>query len=150
MPRETSPALYERFYLELMQASLLIQRRLSIVLKRHGLTIAEHALLRVVEHHPGIAAADIARRLSMTPSAVTQMLNACARKEFVRRTADHSDARRTTLQLTAAGRTAVQRSKRSIAEFLEESGVSPRLYASLTGQLLEFTNVFGAQSAGDS
>ncbi len=63
----TSPALYEKFYLELTQAYTLIQRQIATVLQRHGLTLAEHALLRVVEHHPGITAAEIARRLSLIP-----------------------------------------------------------------------------------
>lgn len=142
MSRETSPALYERFYLELTQAHALIQRQMASVLQRHGLTVAEHALLRVIEHHPGITAAEIARRLSMTPPAVTQMLNACARKQFIKRRADRADARRAALQLTATGRTAVQRARRSIEEFLQSTGVPSRLYANVTGQLLEFTHTF--------
>jgi DNA-binding MarR family transcriptional regulator len=140
--RATSPALYEKFYLELTQAYTLIQRQIATVLQRHGLTLAEHALLRVVEHHPGITAAEIARRLSMTPPAITQMLNTCARKKFVVRSADQQDARRSALQLTPAGRMAVKQARKSLDDFLADTAVSKQLFASLTGQLMEFTATF--------
>lgn len=141
----TSPALYEKFYLELTQAYTLIQRQIATVLQRHGLTLAEHALLRVVEHHPGITAAEIARRLSMTPPAITQMLNTCVRKNLVGRSADQGDARRSSLRLTSAGRTAVKKARKSVDKFLSTTAVSKQLFASLTGQLMEFSAIFSPQ-----
>jgi DNA-binding MarR family transcriptional regulator len=54
-------------------------------LARHGLTFAAIGLLDVVADHPGITAAEIARRSPKTPQAVSQVANRMEKLGYVER-----------------------------------------------------------------
>jgi DNA-binding MarR family transcriptional regulator len=86
---------------ELSQAMLLFQTRAA---DHFGLAISDLKAIDVLSHAAALSAGDLAARCSLTPGAVTGLLNRLERAKVVRRRIDPRDARRTIIQLVGEPR----------------------------------------------
>jgi DNA-binding MarR family transcriptional regulator len=102
---ETSPAV--RAFAMLLRAQAVTTRELSAsLLSEHGLSINDFEALLVLSSAPDqrLKRVDLARRLLLTPSGVTRLLEGLETAGLVERAACASDLRVTYAQLTDAGR----------------------------------------------
>src|SRR5580700_5202787 len=72
----------------------------------HGLGLSDFAALHHLAEAPGgrLRRVDLARRLALTPSAVTRLLDPLERRGIVTREAQEGDARATYAVLTRSGK----------------------------------------------
>jgi DNA-binding MarR family transcriptional regulator len=102
---ETGPAV--RAFAFLVRAQAVTTRELSASLQEgHGLTINDYEALLVLSSAPDqrLKRVDLARRLLLTPSGITRLLEGLERSGLVERATCPSDLRVTYAQLTDAGR----------------------------------------------
>jgi DNA-binding MarR family transcriptional regulator len=102
---ETSPAV--RAFAMLLRAQAVTTRELSAaLLAEHGLTINDFEALLVLSSAPDqrLKRVDLARRLLLTPSGITRLLEGLETAGLVERAACASDLRVTYAQLTDQGR----------------------------------------------
>ncbi|MEA3150280.1 MAG: hypothetical protein QOD56_1219 [Gammaproteobacteria bacterium] len=78
------------------------------------MTQKQVSVLWLVSDHPGIAQADIAKRLQLDRATVMAIVNRLARRKFVVRGECETDARKQTLKVLPAGGKALQEAKRAI------------------------------------
>lgn len=69
-----------------------------------GVTGPQRLVIRIVGHHPGISAGDLASIMHLHPSSLTGVLKRLVGMGLLARTADPADGRRAVLQLTRKGR----------------------------------------------
>ena len=103
-PPETGPAV--RAFALLLRAQSVTTRLLSASLQSsHGLTINDYEALLVLSNAPDqrLKRVDLARRLLLTPSGVTRLLEGLEGAGLVERTTCPSDLRVAYAQLTDAG-----------------------------------------------
>jgi DNA-binding MarR family transcriptional regulator len=122
---EGSPAV--RAFALLLRAQAVTTRRLSALLQSgHGLTINDYEALLVLSSAPDqrLKRVELARRLLLTPSGITRLLEGLERAGLVERTACDSDLRVAYAQLTDRGREMLADASRghvsSIRELFEE------------------------------
>jgi DNA-binding MarR family transcriptional regulator len=122
---ESSPAV--RAFALLLRAQAVTTRRLSASLQSdHGLTINDYEALLVLSAAPDqrLKRVELARRLLLTPSGVTRLLEGLERAGLVERTACDTDLRVAYAQLTDRGRETLADASRghvsSIRELLGE------------------------------
>jgi DNA-binding MarR family transcriptional regulator len=102
---ESSPAV--RAFAMLLRAQAVTTRELSAtLLTEHGLTINDFEALLVLSSAPDqrLKRVELARRLLLTPSGVTRLLEGLEDAGLVERAACESDLRVTYAQLTDGGR----------------------------------------------
>ena len=95
-----------RAWTRLLRAQALTVRLLSVELQReHGLSVNDFEALYLLDRAEGrrMKRVDLARRLGLTPSGVTRLLEGLERSGLVERAACSSDLRVTYAQLTEAG-----------------------------------------------
>jgi DNA-binding MarR family transcriptional regulator len=122
---EGSPAV--RAFALLLRAQAVTTRRLSAALQSgHGLTINDYEALLVLSAAPDqrLKRVELARRLLLTPSGVTRLLEGLEGAGLVERTACDTDLRVAYAQLTDRGRETLAHASRghvsSIRELFEE------------------------------
>jgi DNA-binding MarR family transcriptional regulator len=106
---ETAPAV--RAWTRLLRAHATTTRLLSAqLLDQHGLTLNDYEALLVLSRADDrrLKRVDLARRLLLTPSGVTRLLEGLERAGLVERAACDSDLRVTYAQLTDVGATKVE------------------------------------------
>ena len=88
-----------------------------------------HAVLLLLEKHPGLGIAEIARRLGIKHPSASVLIDQLEQRGYVRRKADPSDGRRQILQLTGPARKKMKHLKRvwqagadAIQSVISESG----------------------------
>jgi DNA-binding MarR family transcriptional regulator len=69
-----------------------------------GVTGPQRMVVRLVGHHPGISAGDLARTLHVHPSTLTEVLRRLTERGILERAQDPTDARRALFRLTRRGR----------------------------------------------
>jgi DNA-binding MarR family transcriptional regulator len=79
-----------------------------------GMTQKQVSVLWLVSDHPGIAQADLAKRLQLGRATVMAIVNRLATRKFLRRGESPTDGRKQTLKLLPAGAKALQDAKRAI------------------------------------
>jgi len=79
-----------------------------------GLTQKQVSVLWLVSDHPGLAQTDLAHRLQLDRATVMAIVNRLSKRRFLVRGASPTDARKQTLNLTAAGRRALAAAKGAI------------------------------------
>lgn len=99
----------ETSLLRLMQISTLFQRLNKNVEEELGLSIVQFHLLLNLKDRPGISSLELASRLGIHPSTLTQSLRRLVRKDFVFIDKDPRDSRRKILTATRLGRDSVIR-----------------------------------------
>jgi DNA-binding MarR family transcriptional regulator len=79
-----------------------------------GMTQKQVSVLWLVSDHPGIAQAELAKRLQLDRATVMAIVNRLAKRAFLVRGASETDGRKQTLTLQATGLRALQEAKRAI------------------------------------
>jgi DNA-binding MarR family transcriptional regulator len=122
---EASPAV--RAYTRLLRAHAATTRCLSArLLADHGLSINDYEALQALSdaEHGVLKRVDLARRLVLSPSGITRLLEGLEDAGFVERAACPSDLRVTYARLTEAGAAALDRAsrdhERAVAALLDE------------------------------
>ena len=78
------------------------------------MTQKQVSVLWLVADHPGIAQADLAKRLQLDRATVMAIVNRLAKRKFVVRGESETDGRKQTLKLLPPGSKALQDAKRAI------------------------------------
>lgn len=94
------------------------------VLREHGATLAQYAVLTALDEEPGLSNAGLARRAFVTPQTMNQVLRELEQKGWVARHPDPAHARILQADLTPAGRTAL-RACRLAVDDVEEQMLAP-------------------------
>lgn len=81
-----------------------------------AVTPAEWALLNLLYHTGGTSVKELSRTMSITGSAITQLANSLARKNYIKRETDKNDKRATLLLPTAKCNKMIGAIQKSFAE----------------------------------
>jgi DNA-binding MarR family transcriptional regulator len=133
--------------------------RLSRRLRRHelaGLTPTQLAALATVGHSGPMRLGDLAAAEGIAPSTLTRLVTALEDSGYVRRCADPSDARASTLAITAHGQDALERirAESTLALAASMQLLAPAQRAALADalpvleQLAEVSGAPGASGSG--
>jgi len=120
-----------------------LERLSSRMSRAIGMTAQQRFLLRVVEERPRIAAADLASVLHLDPATVSVSLQRLRAKRLIARHPDPDDARRSTLRLTASGRSRIRpgshTAEHAVAQALESLSERERAAAARLLEVLAST-----------
>jgi DNA-binding MarR family transcriptional regulator len=122
MPRITESPKYL-----IKRAQSALHAALAPVLREHGVTIAQYAVLAVLDEEPGLSNADLARRAFLTPQTMNQTLRGLEEKHWVTRRPHPGHGRILQAGLTPDGRAAL-RACHQAADAIEDqmiAGLSP-------------------------
>ncbi len=128
----------EYFFLALTEASDRTRSFVDDVQARLGITGGEYALLRVVERHPDLTAAEAGKRLRIKGPSVAEVVARLERRGLLSRNADAADARRRKLRLTPAGRQLVRSGRKATMDAIRTLRIPSNTFASLTRSLRSF------------
>ena len=129
------------------QVELAIRSRLDDIIRPAGLTALQYTALTVLERHPDMSTAQLARDSFVTAQSMADMITALESRGLIGRNRDPADRRRLVVALTAEGRDLLDRYRGEVAEMEAQmvAGLTPaqvtRLrrslqacYANLSGQ----------------
>jgi DNA-binding MarR family transcriptional regulator len=91
------------------QVELAIRSHLDDLLRPAGLTALQYTALTVLERHPDLSAAQLARNSFVTAQSMADMITALEGRGLIERHRDQADRRRLLVALTAAGRELLDR-----------------------------------------
>jgi DNA-binding MarR family transcriptional regulator len=91
------------------QLELAIRARLDEILRPIGMTALQYTALTVLERHPDVTSAQLARNSFVTAQSMADMVTALEVRGLIERHRDPADRRRLVLALTADGRTLLRR-----------------------------------------
>jgi DNA-binding MarR family transcriptional regulator len=86
------------------QVELAIRSRLDDILRPAGLTALQYTALTVLERHPDVSAAQLARNSFVTSQSMADMISALEERSLIERHRDRTDRRRLVVALTPQGR----------------------------------------------
>lgn len=120
------------------QVELAIRSHLDEMLRPAGLTATQYTALTVLERHPDLTSAQLARNSFVTSQSMADMVTALEVQKLIKRQRDPADRRRLVLSLTAAGRRVLTRYRPKVAALEQQmlSGLSARQAAELRRSLL--------------
>jgi DNA-binding MarR family transcriptional regulator len=121
----------------LKQVELAVRAQLDEIFRPIGMTALQYTALTVLERHPDLSSAQLARNSFVTAQTMADMVRALEDRGLVERHRDAADRRRLVLALTGDGR-ALLRRYRSRVEALERrmlSGLTPEQAAGLRWSL---------------
>ena len=103
--RAAAPAGSEPMLLYLVkQVELVVRSHLDNLLRPAGLTALQYTALTVLERHPDMSAAQLARNSFVTAQSMADMITALEGRGLIERHRDQADRRRLVVALTSAGR----------------------------------------------
>jgi DNA-binding MarR family transcriptional regulator len=110
------------------QVELAIRSRLDDLLRPAGLTALQYTALTVLERHPDLTSAQLARNSFVTAQTMADMVTTLQERGLLERHRDPADRRRLVLALTTPGRRLLGRYRGKIAALEEEmlSGLTTR------------------------
>lgn len=85
------------------QVELVIRSHLDNLLRPAGLTALQYTALTVLERHPDLSSAQLARNSFVTSQSMADMITALEGRGLIERHRDHGDRRRLVVALTAGG-----------------------------------------------
>ena len=103
MPRITESPKYL-----IKRAQSALHAALAPALREHGVTIAQYAVLAVLDEEPGLSNADLARRAFLTPQTMNQTLRGLEERHWVTRRPHPGHGRILQADLTRDGRAALR------------------------------------------
>lgn len=112
-----------------------VYRHFSETFSDLDLTQKQVSVLWLIDDHPGIAQADIGRRLQMDRATVMAIVNRLQNRGFVERGASLDDRRRQTLRLTEVGHAGLVAARACILE--HELWLKNRFTPGETAMLIE-------------
>ena len=110
------------FYL-VKQVELVVRARLDELLEPHGLTTLQYTALTVLDRHPGITSAELARNSFVRAQTTAQMIGTLESLGLLSRERDEASKRQNLLTLTDEGR-AIVRELRDPVAALERSMIA--------------------------
>ncbi len=106
------------------QLELAVRSRLDDIVRPAGLTALQYTALTVLERHPDLTSAQLARNSFVTAQTMADMVVILQDRCLIERHRDPDDKRRLVLALTAEGRTLLKRYRGKVAE-LEAEMLAP-------------------------
>ena len=108
------------------QVELASRAHLDDIFRPVGMTALQYTALTVLERHPDLSSAQLARNSFVTAQSMADMVRALEDRGLVERHRDPADRRRLVLALTADGRALLRRYRGAVAE------LEKRMLAGLT------------------
>jgi DNA-binding MarR family transcriptional regulator len=108
------------------QVELASRAHLDDIFRPIGMTALQYTALTVLERHPDLSSAQLARNSFVTAQTMADMVRALEDRGLVERHRDPADRRRLVLALTADGRALLRRYRGAVAE------LEKRMLAGLT------------------
>jgi DNA-binding MarR family transcriptional regulator len=108
----------------LKRAQATLNAAMAGVLREHGATLAQYAVVTALDEEPGLSNAGLARRAFVTPQTMNEVLRELEQKGWVARHPDPAHARILQAGLTPAGRTSL-RACRLAVDAVEEQMLAP-------------------------
>jgi DNA-binding MarR family transcriptional regulator len=133
------------------QVELAVRSGLDELMKPAGLTALQYTALTVLERHPNLTSAQLARNSFVTAQSMGDLVAALLARELIARRRDPDDRRRLVLALTADGRRLLARYRPKV-EALEAqmvAGLSVRQVAQLRRSLLACRTALAPASRAD-
>jgi DNA-binding MarR family transcriptional regulator len=96
------------------QVELAVRSHLDDLLRPAGLTALQYTALTVLERHPDLSAAQLARNSFVTAQSMADMVTALEVRGLIERHRDQADRRRLLVALTAAGRELLDRHRDAV------------------------------------
>jgi DNA-binding MarR family transcriptional regulator len=108
------------------QVELAVRARLDELVRPAGLTALQYTALTVLERHPDLTSAHLARNSFVTPQSMADMVTSLRTRGLIDRHKDPDDARRLVLSLTEEGRTLLEGYRQAVDDLEQEmlSGLS--------------------------
>src|SRR5580704_6821362 len=108
----------------LKRAQAALNAAMAGVLREHGATLAQYAVLTALDEEPGLSNAGLARRAFVTPQSMNQVLLELEQKGWVTRHPHPGHARILQAELSETGRAALRGCHRA-ADAVEEQMLAP-------------------------
>jgi DNA-binding MarR family transcriptional regulator len=97
------------------QVELAVRQRLDEVTAKHDLTALQYTALTVLERHPGMTSAELARNSFVRAQTMAEMVTYLVDRGLVKRERDADNRRQYLLSLTRKGTTVVDRLREPVA-----------------------------------
>jgi DNA-binding MarR family transcriptional regulator len=120
------------------QVELAIRSRLEDLLRPAGLTALQYTALTVLERHPDLTSAQLARNSFVTAQTMADMVTTLQERGLIERHRDPADRRRLVLAVTTPGRRLLGRYRGKVGALEAEmlSGLTARQATELRRSLL--------------
>ncbi|MFL6111950.1 MAG: MarR family winged helix-turn-helix transcriptional regulator [Catenulispora sp.] len=120
------------------QLELAIRAHLDDILRPEGMTALQYTALTVLERHPDLTSAQLARNSFVTNQSMADMVTVLEARGLIERHRDPADRRRLVIALTAAGRRLLRKYRDKVAaiETLMLSGLDDRQARELRDNIL--------------
>ena len=130
------------------QVELAVRSRLDDLLRPAGLTALQYTALTVLERHPDLSSAQLARNSFVTAQSMADMVTALEGRGLIERHRDRADRRRLVVALTAAGRDLLDRYRDQVDALEEQmlAGLTKAQVGSLRRSLRACHGNLGGQS----
>lgn len=92
-----------RILYQVKQVELAVRGRLDDVVRPHGITVTQYTALTVLEQHPGMSSAQLARHAFVSAQAMEGIVRALVDGGLIDRVRDPENRRRMAISLTPAG-----------------------------------------------
>jgi DNA-binding MarR family transcriptional regulator len=120
------------------QVELAVRARLDELVRPMGLTALQYTALTVLERHPDLTSAHLARNSFVTAQSMADMVTSLRSRDLIDRHLDAADRRRQVLSLTPAGRALLNDCRTAVADLESEmlSGLSVAEASALRASIL--------------
>jgi DNA-binding MarR family transcriptional regulator len=131
------------------QVELAVRARLEEVVADSGLTSLQYTALTVLERHPGITSAELARNSFIRPQSMAQMVSALEREKLIRRERDPESRRQYLLFLTDKGEALLEELRDSVEGIEQDmvAGLTEREALQLRAMLRSCRQALGGSDA---
>lgn len=102
------------------QVELAVRSRLDDIVRPIGLTALQYTALTVLERHPDLSSAQLARYSFVTAQTMSDMVTTLQSQKLIERHRDAADRRRLVLALTSGGRALLKRYRPEVEELERE------------------------------
>lgn len=118
-----SPAAEPMLMYLVKQVELAVRSRLDEIVRPLGLTALQYTALTVLERHPDLSTAQLARNSFVTSQSMADMVSVLEGRGLIERHRDRADRRRLVVALTPGGQELLDRCREDIS-VLEQQMVS--------------------------
>ena len=132
------------------QLELAVRSHLDNLLRPAGLTALQYTALTVLERHPDLSTAELARDSFVTAQSMADMVTALGGRGLIERHRDRADRRRLVVALTAAGRELLDRYRDQVDALEQQmlAGLTKPQVAGLRRSLRACHGNLGGRSRG--
>jgi DNA-binding MarR family transcriptional regulator len=122
----------------LKQLELAVRSHLDDIFRPIGMTALQYTALTVLERHPDLSSAQLARNSFVTAQSMADMITTLEGRALIERHRDPADRRRLVLALTAEGRLLLDRYRGKVSALEEEmlADLTPEQAAELRHSVL--------------